>query len=148
MKGKVVTILLAALLMTAFVFAQSSTAKLIEEKVYALNRAIFIEKDSATLAKLISNDVTYGHSNANIEDKSTMITKTLANLSVYTDVSTTIGTIQVIKNTVIARHVLSATETNKEGKVSPLKLSVLQVWIKESGVWKLRARQSAKIISN
>jgi hypothetical protein len=34
----------------------------------------------------------------------------------------------------IVRHLFKATETNKEGKVTPVNFSMLLVWVKENGV--------------
>ena len=77
-----------------------------------------------------------------------MITKALANLSTYKNVTTEKLSIKIIGNTAVARHILSAMETNKEGKEALLKLIVLQVWQKLYGKWKLIARQSAKVPAN
>jgi hypothetical protein len=52
--------------------------------------------------------------------------------------------IKVTGNTATVRHKLSG-ETMSNGTTSPINLSVLLVWIKEKGEWKLLARQATKI---
>ncbi len=128
-------------------FAQTATEAKVWKNVETLNKAIFVKKDSAALAGLVASDVTYGHSNGNVEDKKTMITKALANVSTYKDVKTEKVSIKILGNTAVARHIISAIE-NKEGKESVLKLTVLQVWQKLYGKWKLIARQAGKIVTN
>jgi len=129
---------------TLSVSAQTVTELKIWKNVEALNKAIFVDKDSVALESLVNSDVTYGHSGGNVEDKKTMIAKALHNISTYKDVKTEKISIKIIGNTAVARHILSATET-REGKESLLKLNVLQVWQKLYGKWKIIARQSAKV---
>ncbi|MFY7899493.1 MAG: hypothetical protein ACOVNY_04860, partial [Chitinophagaceae bacterium] len=62
-------------------------------------------------------------------------------------VLTEVGNIIFQQNTAVVRHVISATQTEKDGKVSPLKLQVLQVWIKDNNQWKLQARQSVRLVN-
>ncbi|UEG50015.1 nuclear transport factor 2 family protein [Ferruginibacter lapsinanis] len=136
------TFLFSAIMVVAF--AQSSVEAKVWKNVEALNKAIFVDKDSVALESLVNSDVTYGHSGGNVEDKKLMIKKALANISTYKDVKTERISIKIVGNTAVARHIISATE-NREGKESLLKLNVLQVWQKLYGKWKLIARQSAKV---
>ncbi|MGG9971450.1 nuclear transport factor 2 family protein [Ferruginibacter sp. SUN002] len=139
---------IAMMLFTSTIFAQTPAVEAkVWKNVEALNKAIFVNKDSVALAELVAADVTYGHSGGNVEDKKTMITKALANVSTYKDVKTEKVSIKVVGNTAVVRHILSATE-NKEGKESLLKLNVLQVWQKLYGKWKIIARQSVKVPTN
>lgn len=146
MSKKIFFSFLLSVLMTV-AFAQTATEAKVWKNVETLNKAIFVKKDSAALAGLVASDVTYGHSNGNVEDKKTMITKALANVSTYKDVKTEKVSIKILGNTAVARHIISAIE-NKEGKESVLKLTVLQVWQKLYGKWKLIARQAGKIVTN
>ncbi|HEY4336583.1 MAG TPA: nuclear transport factor 2 family protein, partial [Puia sp.] len=55
-------------------------------------------------------------------------------------------TVKVVGNTAWVRHTLTAT-TNDGGKPGNAHLSVLLVWVKQKGQWRLLARQAVKIQS-
>lgn len=124
--------------------AQSKNELQLWKRVEALNDAIFLNKDSAALVDLVRDDVTYGHSGGSIENKEEMIAKAIHNQSVYENRKTERGFINIVKNTAVVRHIFSADEIKANGDKSPLKLSVMQVWIKKGGVWRLAGRQSVK----
>ena len=46
--------------------AQSPTELKVWKNVEALNKAIFVDKDSSALEVLVNSDVTYGHSGGNV----------------------------------------------------------------------------------
>ena len=140
---KIILFFIITVFFASPIFAQTIEAK-VWKNVEALNKAIFVDKDSVALEILINSDVTYGHSGGNVQDKKVMIAGTLSNISTYKNVTTEKLSIKVIGNTAVARHILSAMEM-RDGKESLLKLNVLQVWQKLYGKWKLIARQSAKV---
>ena len=75
---KKITFFLSLLtLSVSFSFAQSKEEK-VWARVEALTKAVFETKDSAALVDLVSEHVTYGHSNGNLEDKKTMVSKAVA----------------------------------------------------------------------
>ena len=127
------------------IYAQTKTENLIWNKVDALNTAIFVKKDSASLDKLLRDDVSYSHSGGNIETKAEMIAKAVKNLTTYRNVSMNKISIQIINKTAIVRHQFNAVQIDKDGVESELHLGVLQVWIKDKQDWKLIARQSVKL---
>ena len=123
--------------------AQSKTQVAVLAKVQQLNNAVFVTKDSTVMEKLTSKNLTYGHSSGVIESKASMIRHASENKNTYANISVTEGSITIEKKTAIVRHIFSATQT-VDGKVSQLKLIILQVWQKEHGGWKLLARQAVK----
>jgi hypothetical protein len=127
------------------VFAQSKTEQQIWKNVEALNTAIFVNKDSVALDKLLRADVSYSHSGGNIETKAVMIAHAVKNVTTYRNVGMDKISIQVLKSTAIVRHQFNAIQKDKDGMESELHLGVLQVWINEKGEWKLIARQSVKV---
>lgn len=128
-------------------FAQNGNEKTIATKVELLNKAIFENKDIAALETLLAKKITYGHSSGKIESRAEMIQGVEDNTITYADLKTEVGVVLFSGKYVVVRHILSAIQREKDGKVSPLKLQVLQVWIKEKKDWKLFARQAVKIIS-
>lgn len=125
--------------------AQSGDETAIAAKVETLNKAIFVNKDIAALETLLASEITYGHSGGKIETRAEMIKGVMDDTKTYSDVKTEVGTILFSGKSVVVRHIISATQKEKDGKVSPLKLQVMQVWVKEKKVWKLLARQAVKL---
>jgi hypothetical protein len=123
--------------------AQSPKENAVIEKVQALNKAVFFDKDSIALERLLAKKVTYGHSGGKVENRAEMIHGVVSNKSGYSEQKTSDVSVLFHDKTAVVRHTFTATET-KEGQPAPLKLKILQVWVKEKGDWKLMARQAVK----
>jgi ketosteroid isomerase-like protein len=113
--------------------------------VQALTNAIFDKRDSLALLDLVSANVTYGHSGGSIEDKPTMVHKTMVSKTTYRNQQFEKLSIQVKDKVAIVRHNFRAISIDEAGKESPLDLAIMQVWRKESGKWRIWARQAVKI---
>ena len=138
-------IFFSCLLTTTVVKGQSVDETQLWSKVELLNKGIFEDKDSLTLFTLVRDDVSYGHSGGNIENKNEFIQHAIHNSTVYKEVNTKRISLHITGNTAIVRHQLNAVQTDKDGKITPLHLSVLQVWLKEKKAWKLLGRQAVKV---
>ncbi len=139
-------VLWVSLFSVFFAFAQSNKEVEVWQRVELLNNTIFGTKDSMTLKDLVSEKVTYGHSGGNLEDKAAMVTKASLSPTTYNNAITGRGTIFFVNKTAVVRHTFRATSVDK-GIETPLNLGVLQVWAKESGKWRIVARQAVKINS-
>ena len=131
-------------LMTSPVFAQTKDEQAVTSAVESLRKAL-IDPDKATLDALVMDELTYGHSNGNIQDKAAFEEALLNKSSDFVTIDLTQQTVKVVGNTAWVRHILSAT-TNDGGKPGTAHLSVLLVWVKQKGQWRLLARQAVKII--
>lgn len=129
----------------AGVVAQTQVESKVWERVEALTKAVFEDKDSVALMDLVSKDVTYGHSSGVIEDKATMVHRAVINKASYKNRVFEKVSIDVKDNTAIVRHNFRATQVDEAGKESPLDLGILQVWKKENGKWRIWARQAVRI---
>lgn len=139
-------ILIQGFLLWAFVaFAQSKDEQQVIGNVKLLHSTIFGTKDSLNLEKLSAKEVTYGHSHGNLQDRKKFIESVSHNKSVYTGIEANNITVIINGKTAVSRYLLTGTETNKDGKVTQLKLNILQVWIKEKGGWKMMARQAVMV---
>lgn len=139
-------ILLNGLILLAFLsFAQTKDEQKVMDNVKLLYNTIFGTKDSLTLEKYAAKEVTYGHSHGNVQDRKTYINSVSHNKSVYTDMAANNITVIINGNTAVSRYLLTGTETNKDGKVTQLKLNILQVWVKEKKEWKMMARQAVMV---
>ena len=132
-------------LMTAPVFAQSKDEAAVGAAVESLRKAL-IDPDKASLDALVTDELTYGHSNGNLQDKAAFEEALLNKSSDFVTIDLTNQTIKVVGNTAWVRHILSAT-TNDGGKPGTAHLSVLLVWLKQKGQWRLLARQAVKVQS-
>jgi ketosteroid isomerase-like protein len=142
------TILLAQVLLAAFaapVLAQSKDGQAVAAAVESLRKAL-IDPDKATLDALVLDDLTYGHSNGVVQDKTAFEAALLDKTSDFVTIDLSQQTIKVVGNTAWVRHILTAT-TNDGGKPGTAHISVLLVWLKDKGRWRLFARQAVKIQS-
>ncbi|MDQ6608977.1 MAG: nuclear transport factor 2 family protein [Bacteroidota bacterium] len=125
--------------------AQSKNEKEVVERTYLLSHTVFGTKDSMTLEDLFAKQATYGHSHGNLQTREEAIAGISKNKSVYTDTAVKILKVIIEKKTAIVRHLFKATETGKDGKVTPLNFTMILVWIKEKGKWRLMGRQAVSI---
>ncbi|MFD2569017.1 nuclear transport factor 2 family protein [Spirosoma soli] len=107
-------------------------------------RKAMIDPDKATLEALVTNELSYGHSGGNVEDKAAFVEALVSGASDFKTMDLTDQTITVVDNTALVRHKLSG-ETSNKGVAGQVKLAVLLVWVKQKGDWKLLARQAVKI---
>jgi ketosteroid isomerase-like protein len=130
-------------LVSQMAFSQSNDEKSVTQAVEALRKAM-IDPDNNTLSGLAADDLSYGHSNGMIQDKTAFIEALTSGKSDFVTIELTEQTVKVVGNTAIVRHHFSAT-TNDGGKPGAVKLSILLIWQKQKGQWKLLARQAVKL---
>ena len=106
-------------------------------------RKAMIDADSVMLYYLTAEQLSYGHSGGHVENKSEFIEKIVSGKSDFVTIELLNQTISISKKIAIVRHKLNAT-TNDKGKPSEVHLSVLLIWQKQHGDWKLLARQAVK----
>ena len=115
----------------------------ITEKTELLSATIFGTKDSLTLESLFASKASYGHSHGNLQARKEAIKGISQNKSIYKD--TAVKNIYVLfgsKKTAIVRYLFDANENKTDGTITPLHFSMMLVWIKEKGKWKLFGRQA------
>ncbi len=125
------------------VAAQEMSDPTLVQAVEAL-RKVLIDPDKATLDKLTMAELSYGHSSGLIQDRTAFEEALLSGASDFVSIELTDQTMKVVGNTAWVRHKLSAV-TNDGGKPGEAHLSVLLIWMKQKGQWKLLARQAVKI---
>jgi hypothetical protein len=125
--------------------AQSKDEKELTEKTYLLSHTVFGTKDSLTLENLVASTATYGHSHGNLQTRGEMIKGVSRNQSKYTDTAVSDIKIFIVDKTAIVRHLFKAKENKKDGTVTDLNFSMMLVWVKENGEWKLMGRQAVSI---
>jgi ketosteroid isomerase-like protein len=124
--------------------AQTKEETAVTAAVESLRKAL-IDPDKATLDRLVLDELTYGHSSGMIQDKAAFEEALLSKSSDFVTIDLTLQTVKVAGNAAWVRHILTAT-TNDGGKPGQTKLSVLLVWEKQKGEWRLLARQAVKVL--
>jgi ketosteroid isomerase-like protein len=139
-------LLAIVLIAVAFVSnAQGKDEKHLIERTYLLSHTVFGTKDSLTLEDLFAKQATYGHSHGNVQTREEAIKGIAKNRSNYTDTSVTILNVVIENNTAIVRHLFKANEHKVDGTVTPLNFTMMLVWIKEKGKWRLMGRQAVSV---
>ena len=124
--------------------AQDKESAAVATAVESLRKAL-IDPDKTTLDALVFDELTYGHSSGVVQDKATFEEALLSKSSDFVTIDLSQQTIRVVGNTAWVRHTLSAV-TNDGGKPGTTHLSVLLIWVKQKGQWKLLARQAVKVV--
>lgn len=138
------TILLAAFAFAGMVsvYAQSADDKAVGEAVERLRKAM-VDADRKALDAIAAKELTYGHSGGKIEDKAAFVEAIASGKSDFVTIALSDQVITIAGDVALVRHNLNA-ETNDGGKPGTVALGVLLVWQKQSGSWKLIARQAFK----
>ena len=132
-----------------FVFsanAQSKAEKELIARTYLLSHTVFGTKDSLTLEDLFAKTATYGHSHGKIQTRREAIDGVAHNQSTYSD--TALSNISVIfadDDVAIVRHLFKGIEHKKDGTNTSLNFTMMLVWVKEKGKWRLFGRQAVSL---
>src|SRR5882724_8986593 len=131
---------LAAASLPITAHAESADEAAVAKAIDDLNKAM-MAADKAKLEALVSDQLSFGHSGGRIETKKDFIDVVAGKKTIYKTITISEPTVSVVGNNAIARHIY-AVETESNGKPGSAKVSVMQVWVKDGGTWKLLARQA------
>jgi ketosteroid isomerase-like protein len=123
-------------------YAQQGEEKEITAAVEKLRKAM-VDGDEKSLNDLTASALSYGHSSGKIEDQKTFVSRIVKGESDFKSIDITDLTVSIVGNAAVVRHKLVG-EVSDNGTVSKPNLSVLLVWQKQKGQWKLLARQAVK----
>lgn len=107
-----------------------------------LHKAI-IDADSVSLYNLTAEELTYGHSSGNIENRETFIKNILNGQSDFASIDFPDPDITVKGDVAWVRSTMQAVLVNN-GNTTPITLKMLYVLTKENGFWRLLARQAVR----
>ncbi len=139
---------LLAVILLAFAIvanAQSKQEKELIARTYLLSHTVFGTKDSLTLEDLFAKQASYGHSHGNLQTRAEAIKGISQNKSKYTDTSVTILKVIIEDDVAIVRHLFKANENKSDGTITPLNFTMMLVWVKEKGKWRLMGRQAVSV---
>ena len=107
-------------------------------------RTAMLAADKAQLLALASDKLSYGHSSGKLENKAEYADAIAGKKAVFKTLEFKDQTVAVTGNTAIVRNTF-VSDVEVDGKVTPVKVGVMQVWQKEGEAWKLFARQAFKL---
>ena len=135
-------IIILGILFSSIANAQSKKEQQVAAAVEQLKNAM-ISGIANELEKIVSDQLSYGHSSGAVDDMKIFIEKLSSGKSDFISIDLTNQSISISGKTAVVRHVLDA-KTNDGGKSGEVKLKVLLIWQKLGGQWKLLARQAVK----
>jgi ketosteroid isomerase-like protein len=116
--------------------------KQVEAAVESFRKAV-VDANGPALKTLISDDVSYGHSDGHVEGKQDLIDKLLDGRYDFVTMDLTEQTVKISGDVAIVRNKLDG-QTNDNGKPGEPHLYVLMIWHKAKKGWELLARQAVK----
>lgn len=132
-----------SLLISVAIFGQKNEVDLVAKATESLRLAM-ISGDKIALEALIVPELTYGHSNGDLDDAKEFVDKLVSKRSDFVTIENSNQSIDVVDKTAIVRHHLFA-KTNDLGKApGEVSLNILLTWVKKKNTWKLVARQAVK----
>ena len=133
----------SALLQSAPTLAESAEDASVSQAVEELRKAL-LSADKGQLAKLTTEQLSYGHSDGRVQDKAQFIDGVATRKAIVKSLTFPQLTVAVAGNAAVVRHVYES-ESETDGKTTTVKIGALQVWQKQDGNWKLVARQGYKL---
>jgi ketosteroid isomerase-like protein len=142
---KLLAILVFFLCTTGLLAQNSRSAAGEQELMTAMDglKDALLKKDSVRLSQLLSDDVTYGHSNGWIQTKEEVIRSIVSRQQDYKKIDVTDVILRLMGNTAVI-NAATDVELEMDGKPMQIDMDVLLVWAKKQGRWQLIARQSVK----
>ncbi len=109
-------------------------------KMLSLKTAL-IKKDSVSLTKLLSEDVTYGHTNGMIQTKQQLIRDVVSGTQDYKSIEPSDMKIRFYDNTAVVT-MIGDVVLNYQNSPLTMHMFITLVWVYKDNDWKLVARQS------
>lgn len=143
---RIFLLLVASCLLQVTALAQTKAEKEVAAAVETLRKAM-LDADKKTLENIAASELTYGHSNGKTEDKAAFVAAVTNPDFDYVSIDISDISIKIVdKNLAWVRHNFNSKTTSK-GTPGAINISLLMVWQKQKGQWKLVARQGFRIPS-
>lgn len=134
--------LFLVLVLTALAcLAQDKAAVLALDKQWSDS---IVKGDTATLEKLLSDDLVYAHSTGIVDTKASYIAKIKERRQVYKSFEQHKPTVNIYKDSAVTFSYVRVTGTNQAGLFDD-KVMLIHFWVKQNNTWRLAAHQTTKI---
>lgn len=128
-------------LFTGYVAAAPADESEVAAAVDKLTQAM-LHKDIDQLEKLTADNLTYGHSSGNIQNKKAFISDIETGKSAFKELKMLDQKITLSGDVAMVRHHFSAQAISKEKGIVPTEIENFQIWQKQDGQWLLIGRQA------
>jgi hypothetical protein len=126
-------------------FAASADEDAVAKSVEAF-RTAQVATDAKAFEALCAAELSYGHSDARVEDKATFIANATVRKTRFLSLAYQDTKIRVVGTAAIVRfNWVSESEVIADGKKSTNKLHILMNWQKQGADWKLLSRAATKL---
>ena len=114
----------------------------VAKSVESLNNAL-IEPEKALFDEFLMEELSYGHSGGKVQTKEAFIDDLINGSFDFQEIKISDEIIEIIGQTAVVRHILSA-KANNAGTPVEIRMGILLVYQNNNGHWKLLARQAFK----
>lgn len=142
---KILLSLALIIVISSSLLAQTAEETKVAAAAEALRKGL-VDADKKALDEVTAPQLSYGHSSGKVENKEQFINEAINGPADFISIDISNQTIAIVDKSAIVRHIFY-TKMKRDGKDDEIKISVLQVWQKQKGKWKLLARQAVKIAS-
>lgn len=130
-------------------FILAAAACLAQDKAFFLNldkqwSDAIVRSDTATLDKLLADDLVYAHATGIIDTKQTYIAKIKERRQVYKSFEQRNPRVNVYKDAAVTFSHVRVTGTNQAGAFDD-KIMLIHFWVKQNGTWRLAGHQTTKV---
>jgi ketosteroid isomerase-like protein len=124
--------------------AQSADEAAVAKAIDVLSKAI-VAADKASLEKITWPELSYGHSAGKVENQKQFVEALVSKQTVITSIDNPKLSSNVVGDIAITRGTATFMVANAAGPPTKADLTLLLVWQKRGGEWKLLARQAFKV---
>lgn len=103
-----------------------------------------VKGDTATLEKLLTDDLVYAHATGIVDTKTSYIAKIKGGKQVYKSFEQHKPTVNLYKDSAVTFSWVRVTGTNQSGAFDD-KIMLMHFWVKQNNAWRLAAHQTTKV---
>ena len=103
-----------------------------------------VKSDTATLEKLLADDLVYAHATGIVDTKKSYIAKIKERRQVYKSFEQHSPAVNIYKDSAVTFSYVRVTGTNQAGAFDD-KIMLIHFWVKQNNAWRLAAHQTTKI---
>jgi ketosteroid isomerase-like protein len=103
-----------------------------------------VKSDTATLEKLLADDLVYAHATGILDTKKSYIAKIKERRQVYKSFEQHNPQVNIYKDSAVTFSYVRVTGTNQAGAFDD-KLMLIHFWVKQNNAWRLAGHQTTKI---
>jgi ketosteroid isomerase-like protein len=103
-----------------------------------------VKGDTATLEKLLTDDLVYAHATGIVDTKKSYIAKIKERRQVYKSFEQHNPQVNIYKDSAVTFSHVRVTGTNQAGAFDD-KIMLIHFWVKQNNAWRLAGHQTTKI---